>query len=64
MMSGMGGGKRLPPPPPRDPLADFKRGAKPAAVNKEGTAPSKPGNGGAPSGSGHGQVRPPKKKKK
>lgn len=66
-MPGMGGGmpggpKRI-APPPRDPLADFKKGARPTPGGSNGNPnralPS--GNGTAP---GAGVARPPKKKKK
>ncbi len=74
-MAGMGGGggsKRVAPPPPRDPLADFRRGARPVGPSGSPrpvpSLPPKPGTPtGAPSrvtGPGPGAMRPPKKKKK
>jgi signal recognition particle subunit SRP54 len=65
---GMGGGApRKQIQAPRDPLADFKKGARPVGPN--GSRPGSPNpagglpvrTGGAP---GAGQMRPPKKKKK
>ncbi len=70
-MPGMGGGGGAPKriaPPPRDPLADFKKGGAPRPATGNGPRPLN--GGGVPAkvptgaGGGAGQVRPPKKKKK
>ncbi len=66
-MPGAPNSRKLPPPPVRDPLADFKRGGK--AVGTGGsktsvTIPPRPGTGAVPASVNRGLVRPPKKKKK
>ncbi|HEX2912683.1 MAG TPA: signal recognition particle protein [Chloroflexia bacterium] len=59
MMPGMGGGSKKMVQAPRDPLADFKKGARPNpnGAKPVGAVPARAGTGG-------GAPRPPKKKKK
>ena len=73
MMSGPTAPKRL-APPPRDPLADFRRGAAPARPAPGNGVPPRPATPGSPTGTGTARPvgggggglppRPAKKKKK